>query len=94
MQRSQGRKTFDYVVLQREVTNRRYHRFIDELEKREQSLAIKLRRLESDPVDTVQIPSPEETQTVRSMAGSSPVARGGAGLGLVTLKLLLFSYNA
>ncbi|WAO84867.1 Fungal-trans domain-containing protein [Fusarium falciforme] len=56
---------------------------LDELEKREKSLVLKLRDLESDPADTVQMLSPEETQTARSMAGSSPVARGGAGLGFV-----------
>jgi hypothetical protein len=80
--------------LQRDATNRRYYRLIDELEQREKSLVLKLRDLESDPVDTVQMLSPEETQTVRSMAGSSPVARGGAGLGLVTLKPSPSSYNS
>ncbi|KAJ3549581.1 hypothetical protein NM208_g431 [Fusarium decemcellulare] len=59
---------------------------IDELEKKEQALGLKLRELESNSVgndDSMEMLSPEETQTGRSIAGSSPVARGGAGLGFI-----------
>ncbi|KAM5344649.1 hypothetical protein ACJ41O_013184 [Fusarium nematophilum] len=58
---------------------------IDDLEKKEQLLSMKFRAFETDPPpqDTIEHLSPEETQ--KSIAGSSPVARGGAGLGFIAL---------
>lgn len=56
---------------------------IDELEKKEQVLSQRLQELEASAVydpNTVDTFSPDDRQTVRSLAASSPATREGASI--------------
>ncbi|KAF4954948.1 hypothetical protein FSARC_11977 [Fusarium sarcochroum] len=59
---------------------------IDELEKKEQTLCLRLQELEANPVSDVRVmdnSSPDDRHTVRSIAASSPATREGASLSFI-----------